>query len=391
MKKEKLAVVIIFAVFYVIGAAGVYSLLSVLNFSNAAPISPIKFSEEKAKVSTNKALTEEEGPKTEPCPLNGRFYSKKQREKWEKRRPLGIMVENHKEARPQSGLQNADVIFEAVAEGGITRFLAIFYCEDANPVGPVRSARVYFIRLLQGFGNYPLYAHVGGANTPGPADALGLIRKLGWSRYNDLNQFSVPFPYFWRDYERLKGKATEHTVYTSTAKLWQYAEKKRKLTNVDKKGNSWDESFEPWKFKEREKVGNIKTIEFGFWSDNPTDPYFVKWEFDEKSKLYKRYNGGKPLIDKNSGKVLKFKNIAIIFAKESPANDGYPGGHLLYKIKGSGKALIFFDGQVTKGIWKKPSYTKQIKFYKKTGEEIIFSRGKVFIEILPIANKVIYE
>ncbi len=389
MNKERLIIGLVFLVFYTLSASGVYFFLAKNASSETTYVSPVSLSPE--KIGESQITVENEGPKTEPCPLNGKLYTKKQKERWEKRRPLGIMVENHKEARPQSGLQNADVVFEAVAEGGITRFLAVYLCEDANPVGPVRSARVYFIRLLQGFGDYPLYAHVGGANTPGPADALGLIRKLGWSRYNDLNQFSVPYPYFWRDYERLKGRAVEHTVYTSTTKLWQYAAEKRNLTDVDKKGNRWDKNFQAWKFKERKTTGKIKTIEFGFWSNKPTDPYFVKWEFDEKTKLYNRFNGGEPLKDKNTGKPLRFKNIVIMFAKESPANDGYPGGHLLYTLKGSGRSLIFFDGQAINGIWKRPSYKDQIRFYDTTGEEIIFSRGKIFVEILPIGNKVNYK
>ena len=120
-------------------------------------------------------------PKTEACPLNGELNTKTNKALWEKRRPLGIMVENTLEARPQSGLSNADVIFEVVAEGGITRFLSVFYCQDAEMVGPVRSARVYFVDFISGFGESPLYAHVGGANTPGPADAIGHLSKMGWA------------------------------------------------------------------------------------------------------------------------------------------------------------------------------------------------------------------
>ena len=388
MKNEKIKTIAVFLLSYLIGFIATYFYLT--RSTTASFISPVTTTP--PKMEKEQVTIESEGPKTEPCPLNGKLYSKKQRERWEKRRPLGIMVENHKDARPQSGLQNADVIYEAVAEGGITRFLAIYYCEDASPVGPVRSARVYFIRILQGYGDYPLYAHVGGANTPGPADALGLIEKLGWSLYNDLNQFAIPFPYYWRDYERLKGRATEHTVYTSTIKLWKYAAEKRKLTNVDRKGNSWDENFEPWKFKEREEVGDVKTIEFGFWSESPKDPYYVKWEFDPKTKLYKRYNGGKPHIDNNTKKQLAFKNIIIIFSKETPVNDGYPKGHhLLYKTKGQGKALVFFDGEVINGVWKRKSYNELFRFYTKTGREIILSRGKVFVEVVPLGNKVNYE
>src|SRR3989344_4594697 len=156
-------------------------------------------------------------PKTENCPLDGDLHTKKAKEFWDKRRPLAVMIENHSEARPQSGLTSADIIYEAVAEGGITRFMAIYLCNlsDAQ-VGPVRSARTYYLDWL---GEYDaLYAHVGGANTPGPADALSQIMKYG---IKDMNQFSIGFPVFWRDYQRLgRSVATEHTMYSTTAKLW---------------------------------------------------------------------------------------------------------------------------------------------------------------------------
>lgn len=331
-------------------------------------------------------------PKTEECPLNGAYYSKTQKSIWEKRRPLGVMIENHVDSRPQSGLSSADIIFEAVAEGGITRFLSIYYCQDASIIGPVRSARIYFLRLLEGFGNYPLYAHVGGANTPGPADALGYINQLGWSSYNDLNQFSVPFPNFWSDYERLPNRATEHTVYSSTKKLWQYAKDKRGLTNIDEDGISWDKNFVSWKFKDDEKQdkrGNIGKIDFGFWNNLASD-FSVVWNYDKTTNSYKRDNGGLPHIDKNTGKPITAKNIIIMFAKESPANDGYQGGHLLYKVIGSGDSLIFQDGKVIEGYWNKEDETSQLKFFDKNDKEVSIVRGQVFIEILPIGNKVNY-
>ena len=332
-------------------------------------------------------------PKTEECPINGQLFGQTQRQKWEKRRVLGIMVENHTEARPQSGLSSADVIYEAVAEGGITRFLTIFYCQDSAYVGPVRSARIYFLRLLEGYGNYPLYAHVGGANTDGPADALGEIDQLGWGLYNDLNQFAVPFPNFWRDYERLPNRATEHTVYTNTTKLWDYAKNKRDLTNVDKKGKAWDATFEKWKFQDDAKTnerGTVAKISFGFWNLFASD-YGVEWSYNIKSNSYKRINGGSAHLDKNTGKQLEAKNIVVVFAKETEANDGYENGqHLLYKIIGSGDGLLFQNGTATKITWNKKTEESMMKFVDESGKEVSIVRGPVFVEILPVGNKVTY-
>ena len=302
------------------------------------------------------------------------------------------MIENHLDARPQSGLQSADEIYEAVAEGGITRFLAIFYCEDTAIIGPVRSARIYFLKILQGYGTYTLYAHVGGANTPGPADALGEIRNLGWDQYNDLNQFGVAFPTYYRDYERLPNRVTEHTMYSGTDKLWSYAAKKRKLTNIDEEKVSWDKGFQQRKFTKETKLnnrGNVTTISFEFWQEFSKN-YKVTWKYNKEANVYKRINGGQPHLDKNREKQLTFKNIIIVFADETSANDGYEGGHLLYDIIGSGEGILFQNGNAEKITWKKPDEESMMKFYNKSGSEIELVAGKDFIEILPLGNKVVY-
>jgi hypothetical protein len=338
-------------------------------------------------VEESKGSDENGGPKTEACPLNGALYSKAQREKWESRRPLGIAVENSVAARPQSGLNSADIVYEAVAEYGITRFLGIFYCENPEIVGPVRSARIYFIRLLQGYGKFPLYAHVGGANAPGPTDALGEIRDLGWANYNDLNQFSVPFPNYWRDYDRLPGVDTEHTVYTDTNKLWSYAEKTRKLTNVDEEGTAWDESFTPWKFKkEAGKPGNVTAISYGFW-DQSVSSMGVAWKYDAEKKAYLRTNGGAPHLDKNTEEQIYASNVVVMFAKETAVDNGL--GHMLYDLTSGGDALIFMDGRVVEAHWEKPDYESPITF-TADGKEVEFSPGRVWVSILPIGNKVDY-
>lgn len=332
-----------------------------------------------------------DGPRTEACPLNGKLYSKQQRELWEGRRPLGLMVENHVEARPHSGINSADVVYELVAEGGITRFLTIFYCDNPEIVGPVRSARIYFIRLMQGYGNYPLYGHVGGANTPGPADALSELRELGWAGYNNLNQFSVPFPNYWRDYDRLPGVATEHTMYTNTVKLWDYAAENFKLTNVDEEGVPWDENFTYWTIKEEPgETGDVSSISFAHWDQFAGD-YSVQWDFDSEKQAYLRTNGGAPHFDQNTDEQIEASNVLIAFTEESPANDGYEGGtHLLYDLTSGGDALIFQEGTAIEGTWEKEEYESQMIFYDADGNEIEITPGKVWVHVVPLETDVNY-
>lgn len=325
-------------------------------------------------------------PKTETCPLNGALKSKRARDAWEKRRPLAVMIENHTEARPQSGLTSADIVYEAVAEGGITRFMAMFYCNFSDvQVGPVRSARTYFLDWQREYNN-PLYVHVGGANTPGPADALSQIITY---KINDLNQFSIGFPTFWRDYQRLgHSVATEHTMYSTTHKLWDIGSK-RGFVATDSAGISWEKGFTPFKFKDEKAGGSTGAITVNFWESQ--SDYQVVWTYDAASNTYKRKNGGSDHTDLNNKQQIAPKNIAVQFQKESNANDGYPGNvHLLYGTTGSGKALFFMDGNVIEGKWTKQSGVARTKYVDSTGKEIAFNKGQIWIETVPEGSKVTY-
>lgn len=389
-------------ILFILGSLGVYLLSAGVAFavftgfrSGTGFVSPLTDSNNQVKENTNrKALVEVSGPKTEICPLNGAKYSPAEKNLWETRRPLAVMIENHLEARPQSGLSDADIVYEAIAEGGITRFMAVFYCQAAayeTIVGPVRSARTYFVDWASEY-NLPLYAHVGGANTPGPANALGQLEDYGWAGGNDLNQFSIGYPTFWRDYERLGHTvATEHTMYSTTKKLWEVGIK-RGFTNVDENKIEWLKVFTPWKFAKDEvtpdKRGTTQKISYSFWDD---PDYAVAWDYDSAANLYKRFNDGQPHQDLNINEQLTAKNLVIQLTVERKANDGYPGNvHLLYTTIGKGKALFFMDGQVTTGTWAKTKRTARTIFYDAKGKEINFNPGKIWISVLPADTKIEY-
>lgn len=323
----------------------------------------------------------EEGVKDKECPLNGAFYTKNREDQWKKRRPLGVMIENHVDARPMMGVSRADVVYEAVAEGGITRFLSMFLCQDSGDIAPIRSARTYFLDWVSEYD--AAYAHVGGANTPGPADALGQIRDYG---IRDMDQFGLGFPTYWRGTDKL----APHNVHSTTKKLWEAADK-RGWGAEDDKGVRWDKSFIVWKFKDEaplEKRGDQKPIVVPFWSQSPD--YTVTWQYDKQANVYKRFHGQTAQIDPVTNEQLAPKNVVIQFEVESQANDGYPDGHLLYKTTGLGNALIFADGQVIKGTWNKKDRTSRTVYKDAQGKEISFNRGLIWIETVPVTNTVTY-
>ncbi len=346
-------------------------------------ISPTGIEDRRGRIDLN-------APKNETCPLNGAKFTKAEREIWEKRRPLTVMIENHQDSRPQSGVSSADVVYEAVAEGGITRFLAVFYCGAAHDdliIGPVRSARIYFMDWAQEYGDFPLYAHVGGANRVGPADALGAISKLGWiSQGNDMNQFAIGFPTFWRDYERIGHPvATEHTMYASTDKLWELAQE-RGLTNKNNKGDSWDKNFTLWKFSDSASGENAPIVEFPFWKGHTE--YSVRWIWDAAVRVWKRESGGQLHTDLNNKEQLQVSTVIVQFTVEKSLND--PEKHMLYTTTGKGNAIVFRDGIGIRGTWQKDSPASQTKFIDSKGKEIELAPGPIWIEILPTGTEVSY-
>src|SRR3989344_406455 len=250
-------------------------------------------------------------PKTESCPINGAMYTKAEKEIWSKKRPILAIIENHLDSRPQSGLSRADVVYEIVAEGGITRFLSVFYCGIADNeyvIGQIRSARVYFINYALEYGDRPLFVHWGGANNidnnmPGGvkikgqldprADAYKLLEKVGWvnGRYgSDMNgATNTGYPALYTD-DRRMNLATEHQKVGSTDKIYEEATK-RGYDYKDSDGNDWDENFVMWKFSDDKAIASPKytSITFLFW-DNKTD-YDVEWKYDSTTNTYLRFNG----------------------------------------------------------------------------------------------------
>lgn len=323
----------------------------------------------------------EDGVRDRECPINGEQYVKERQDKWEDRRPLGVMVENHEDARPTRGLSRADVIYEAVSEGGITRFLVIYYCQDAGDISPIRSARTYFLDWLSEYD--ASYAHVGGANTAGPANSLGQIRDY---EIKDLDQFGVGFPTYWRGTDKL----APHNVHSTTTKLWEEADE-RGFGPEDDEGEKWVDTFESWDFKDGESMeerGDQTPIVVPFWEQSPN--YAVTWNYDKTSNQYNRAHGDTSQFDPVTEEQLSAKNVIVQFETERDANDGHPDGHLLYGTIGRGTALIFQDGNVIQGSWIKESRTSRTKFLDASGEEIKFVRGTIWIHTIPVGNNVTY-
>jgi hypothetical protein len=277
-------------------------------------------------------------------------------------RPLGVMIENHPDARPQSGLADANWVYEAIAEGGITRFFALY----ANPdqvdvrVGPVRSVRTYYLDYAREYNAF--LAHVGGN-----IDALDSIKASGG--VTDLDQFGIGEPVYKRDFSR--NVATEHTMYSSTKNLWGYITDK----NYDKTA-----SFAPLLF-----IDDIpttarpaaQTVSINF----STPTFAVKWTYDSATNSYTRTMAGQPHKDAVTGQQITAKNIVIqTVARKSTVTRINEQGWI-YTLTGSGKVTVVQNGTSITGTWKRDG-NGRTRYYADDGSEIKLVRGTTWVEVV---------
>ncbi len=284
--------------------------------------------------------------------------------------PLAVMIENHPDARPQSGLGEANLVYEAIAEGGITRFMAVF----GNPslpvkVGPVRSARTYFVDFADEIGAF--YAHVGGN-----LDALNQISAD--STFYNLDQFTVGAPVFQRDGSR--GVALEHTMYSSTDKLWEYATATKHWPRTA--------SFTPWTFKDdaaTESRPASQKIDIRVSSAQ----YDVQWNYDPSSNSYSRSMAGQAHKDGATGKQISSKNIVVEIVTRTPTVTKINEHGWKYQTLGSGTAYIFQNGIATVGTWQHEEGSRT-HYYDAEGKEISFVRGSSWVHLAHPDSKISY-
>lgn len=277
-------------------------------------------------------------------------------------RPIVVMINNFAAARPQSGLTNADVIWEVLAEGGITRLVAVFQSTDAleESIGPIRSIRPYLIDIGDSYG--AVLAHAGASN-----DGYDILQHQG-KPY--LDEISNAGSYFWRSKER----KAPHNLYSSLEKL---------RTGAEKKKYSLDKQVPPYTFAE---AGSTETgvpaadITISFLLKN----YSVGYVYDAATGLYKRSIGDKPHIDLNNNEQLSGTNLVVLGADHTTMDKE---GRLSVDLNKGGRAILFQKGIAIEAEWvRAPDGMIRIV---KNGTELPFVPGKIFFHIVP--NKPTFE
>ncbi len=296
-------------------------------------------------------------------------------DEWEARKdllPLALMVDNAPAAFPHSGLDRADLVYEAFVEGGITRFMAVFWRREAEIVEPIRSARTPFVIWADELG--ALYGHAGGAETDNDADAIGQIAE--W-KVPDLNAFA---PVSDEGYYRDNARYSPHNLVANSVSLRLAA------TAL---GFSGPPRVETWPFK-RDGEGNtsaqtVKAVELDFQEQRY--PFqVVQWHWDPTANEYLRFQSGGPHVDGQTGQQLRFKNLVIMRVPWQVADES---GHVLLDEIGEGPASVFLDGKMVEATWRKRDRRARTRFYDSRNVEIAFNRGPIFIEVVGPESPVI--
>ncbi len=281
-----------------------------------------------------------------------------------KRPVTGVMIENSPDARPQSGIDKAGIVFEAIAEGGVTRFLALFQESTPDFIGPIRSARPYYVEWARTFD--ASYAHVGGS-----PEALALIRSTG---VKDLDQFSNG-----GSYRRVSARFAPHNVYTDFTKLDALNTKKGYTTS----------QFTPWERKSDVKqTPTANTIELTV--SGPT--YSPKFVYEPTTNSYKRFQAGGPHMvvgqDFKTKVQISPKVVIALVMPYGVKSDGY---HSDYKTIGTGKMLVFQDGIVSVGKWSKTNEKSQFVFTDKNGLPMKLNAGQTWVTIVGQESAINYK
>lgn len=268
-------------------------------------------------------------------------------------RAIMVMINNAPKARPQSGLDKADIVYEVLAEGDITRFAAIYHSQAPEVIGPVRSIRPYYVELGEGFD--AVMVHAGGS-----PDALALLREGGYAHLDEIHNPR----YFWRDPSR----KAPHNLYTDLTSIRRamadkgYADvgKLPRLPFVD------DPRQDP--------VGApARKVEIRYAAT-----YRCGYEYDAARQVYRRLTQGKLHRDRTTGEMLTAVNVIVLEAQHRVLD---AAGRREIDLAGPGRAYVFQRGVMRTGTWERANGV--LRVYGEDGTEIPLYPGNTWVNIVP--------
>ncbi len=283
----------------------------------------------------------------------------------ETKRPVAMMINNLKQAIPQLGISNADIIYECIVEGGITRLMAVFSeYENLPTTGSVRSSRDYYIDLAQA--HDAIYAHCGGSE-----DAYSVIANRKIDNIDGVRGSSSEAAAYWKDQERVRNMGYEHASMTNGEKLAEA------ISNMKFRTEIKEDFAHPLNFADSEidftgDTANSISISF---SGKYSKSFF---SYDENIMLYKKGQYGNAHIDAITDETLTFKNIIILGVSYRDTNDEYH--HLVMNFEGTGKGYYISNGKAKEIVWSKKDRQTPYKLFEADGETpLLLNPGNSYI------------
>lgn len=258
---------------------------------------------------------------------------------------LAVMIENSEEARPQAGLDSAGIVFETVAEAGITRYLLLFQENKPEQLGPVRSVRPAYVDWAMGFD--ASIAHVGGSE-----QALKMIEDRSYEK--DMNEFAHADSFF-----RRPDREAPHDAYAKSSAL----------VALQKELEHKVSEFAAFNFADGAPVNPSTATVISLQFSHPV--FGATFTYDTAANNYKRSLAGAPHIDENTGEQITVKNL-IVFKQD------IQGG-----ATGSGEATLYNNGTSTPIRWEQKTFSDRITFKDSSGNEVSLNRGDTWISVLP--------
>lgn len=284
------------------------------------------------------------------------------------KRTLAVMIDNVGDAIPQTSLNEAMIVYEAIVEGNLTRFMAVYKDPKVENIGPVRSARPYFLDYA--LENDSIYVHFGGSPL-----ALSQVQSLKMDSVNGLND---PGNVYWRT----KEKKAPHNAIANVEEIWNYANSQKMRTTTTKR-NVLNYVLDEVNLEEGREANVVHV---------PYQTSNVKFVYDAEKKIYERYVGSKLQKDWITGEALTTKNIIITFARNYSTNEeGRTDYRQALENIGNLDGYYITNGKAIRIKCNKTTRSGATVYEDTEGNEIKVNDGHTYIQIVPPSMDVTFE
>lgn len=296
-------------------------------------------------------------------------------------RPFAVMLNNYESAMPVHGASEADILYEALTEGGWTRCMGIFSdLSSVQTLGCIRSARRHFVNLAISYD--AIYVHFG--RSTGNVGAEEYMKEMGW---NHIDGIDKAYAYFYESQDRLnKGYPWDAVHFLVGQRAIDYSQRQGFALNREK---PFDFGLH---FDEENPIAGNTANKLTVWFNESGKPNkwhkYTRFTYDEASKTYQSYQYGEDNIDGNTGEIISFRNVLALHA---PTKKNTTSNHVIIDLEGTGTGYYACNGQVIPIKWSRSNVYEPFTYTLEDGTPLTFAVGKTYIGIIPTQATVEWE